>query len=411
MRPEPLRRNRDFMLLWSGQALSELGSQVSTVAYPLLVLALTGSAAKAGVVGFAKLVPLALFALPSGVIADRVDRKRLMMASDGIRAVALASIPIAFALGQPAYLQVLAVAFIDGALFATSYITERGALHQLVPSEQLSQAVAQNQGRSFAASIAGPPLGGLLFSAGRALPFLVDAISYSASTVGLALIQRPFQTSRTEPGRSFRREVGEGFAWLWRRPFFRTAVLLFAMGNPLFSGVYLLAILLAEDHGASSAAIGVMFAIVGAGGVIGALLAGPLGRRLTPRLALVCQEWVITAMLPLLLVAHAALAIGVIVAAAEVLTPVTNSKVSGLRIGLTPTHLQGRVQAASTFLAMSLGWLGPLAAGFLFQGAGSTAAVLAFTGWVGVLALIATLSSALRAAPDPPSTAAPEALH
>jgi MFS family permease len=398
------------MFLWSGQALSELGSQVSTVAYPLLVLALTGSAAKAGVVGFAKFLPMTLLALPSGVIADRVDRKRLMMASDSIRAAALGSLPIAFAVGQPAYLQVVAVAFIDGALFSTSYITERGALHQLVPTEQLPQAVAQNEGRTFAASIAGPPLGGLLFSAGRALPFLVDAVSYSASTLGLAFTRRPFQAPRTKPRRSARKEVAEGLAWLWQRPFFRTAVLLFAFGNPLFSGVYLLAILLAEDHGASSAAIGVMFAIVGAGGVIGAVLAGPLGRHLTPRLALVCQEWFITALLPLLLVAHSALAIGVVVAAAEVLTPVTNSKVSGLRIALTPSELQGRVQAASTFLAMSLGWLGPLAAGFLFQGAGNTAAILAFTAVIAVLALIATLSPSLRGDPDPQSMLASQDL-
>jgi hypothetical protein len=135
-----------------------------------------------------------------------------------------------------------------------------------------------------------------------------------------------------------------------------------------------------------------------------------LGRRLTSRLALVCQEWSITVSLPLLLIAHSALAIGVVVAATELLTPVTNSKVSGLRIGLTPSNLQGRVQAASTFLAMSLGWLGPLAAGFLFQGAGSTAAVLAFTGWVGVLALIATLSSALREDPGLPPVVASEGL-
>lgn len=406
MRSQPLHRNRDFMFLWSGQALSELGSQVSTVAYPLLVLALTGSAAKAGVVGFAKFLPLTLLALPSGVIADRVDRKRLMMASDAIRAAALASIPIAFALGQPSYLQVVAVAFVDGALFSTSYITERGALHQLVPTEQLPEAVAQNEGRTFAASIAGPPLGGLLFSAGRALPFLIDAVSYSASTLGLALTRRPFQESRTEPARSARREIGEGFAWFWLRPFFRTSVLLFAFGNPLFSGLYLLAILLAKDHGASSAAIGVMFAIVGVGGVVGAVAAGPLGRRLTPRLALICEHWFITAMLPLLLVTHSALAIGLVVGAAELLTPLTNSKVSGLRLAVAPSNLQGRVQAVSTFLAMSLGWLGPLAVGFLFQGAGATATVLVLTGWVALLAVIATLSRALRAAPESPSPVA-----
>jgi MFS family permease len=197
------------MLLWGGQALSELGSQASTIAYPLLVLALTGSAAKAGIVGFAKFVPLPLFALPSGVIVDRVNRKILMMACDGIRATALASIPIAFVLGQPTFAQVVGVAFIDGALFATSYIAERGALRQIVPPEQIPQAVAQNEGRTFAASIAGPPLGGLLFSAGRALTFLVDAISYSASTVALALTRGRFQQPRGDPPRPVRREIVE----------------------------------------------------------------------------------------------------------------------------------------------------------------------------------------------------------
>jgi predicted MFS family arabinose efflux permease len=394
------------MLLWGGQALSELGSQASTVAYPLLVLALTGSPAKAGIVGFAKFVPLPLLALPSGVIVDRVNRKSLMMACDGIRAAALASIPVAFALGEPGFLQIVGVAFIDGALFGTSYIAERGALRQVVTSEQLPQAVAQNEGRTFAASIAGPPLGGLLFSAGRALPFLVDAVSYSASTAALALTRGQFQEPRTAPRRSVRQEVAEGLSWLWRRPFFRTSVLLFAAGNPLFSGLYLYAILLATDHGASSASIGVMFAIIGAGGVLGALIAGPLGPRLTPRQALVGEEWFTAAALPLLLVTHSALAIGLVVAAAEFATPITNSKVSGLRLRLTPGHLQGRVQAAATFLAMSLGWLGPLAVGFLFQHAGATATALALTGWTAGLAAIATLSPGLRTRPDPPSMVA-----
>jgi MFS family permease len=384
------------MLLWGGQALSELGSQASTIAYPLLVLALTGSAAKAGIVGFAKFVPLPLFALPSGVIVDRVNRKILMMACDGIRATALASIPIAFVLGQPTFAQVVGVAFIDGALFATSYIAERGALRQIVPPEQIPQAVAQNEGRTFAASIAGPPLGGLLFSAGRALPFLVDAISYSASTVALALTRGRFQQPRGDPPRPVRREIVEGLSWLWRRPFFRTSVLLFAAGNPLYTGLYLFAILLATDHGASSAAIGVMFAVVGAGGVLGATVAAPLGPRLTPRMALVGEGWITAALLPLLLLTHSALAISLVVGTAEFLTPITNARVSGLRLRLTPDSLQGRVQAASTFLAMSLGWLGPPAVGFLFQHSGSAATALALTGWTMGMAAIATLSPALR---------------
>ena len=82
------------MLLWSGDALSSLGSQISEVAYPLLVLALSHSAAKAGIVGFARTLPVALLAMPAGVLADRVNRKHLLVACDAIRAIALAAIPI-----------------------------------------------------------------------------------------------------------------------------------------------------------------------------------------------------------------------------------------------------------------------------------------------------------------------------
>ena len=89
------------MLLWSGQALSELGSQVSLIAYPLLVLAVTGSPAKAGVVGFARALPIAALALPAGALADRMNRKHLMICCDGVRALALSAIPIALAGGEP----------------------------------------------------------------------------------------------------------------------------------------------------------------------------------------------------------------------------------------------------------------------------------------------------------------------
>src|SRR5579884_3586265 len=166
-----LRENRDFRLLWGGEALSQLGSQISMVAFPLLVLALTGSAAKAGVVGLAKWLPLLVMALPAGMLADRFDRKRLMVGSDVIRALLLASIPVALVLGTPSFLQVAAVAFLDGCLFTLRYVCERGALAHVVPREQVPHAVAQNEARTFAASIAGPPLGGFLFAVAQALPF------------------------------------------------------------------------------------------------------------------------------------------------------------------------------------------------------------------------------------------------
>jgi predicted MFS family arabinose efflux permease len=399
MRRRRLSRNRDYVLLWSGSTISALGSQVSTVALPLLVLSLTGSAAKAGVVGLAKWLPLAVFSLPAGVLADRVDRKRLMIACDGIRALALASIPVALWVGEPSYLQIAVVAFLDGALFATSFVCERGALSRVVPEEQLPEAVAQTQAREFGAILVGPPLGGLLFAIGRAVPFLFDAVSFVASMVGLSLTRSKFQAQRVIRRADWREPI-EGIGWLWRRPFFRATTLLFALGNPYFTGLYLLAILLAKQHGASAAAIGVMFAIAGLGGVVGALLAVPLLRRLSLRTALLGGNWLLAAGAPLLLMAHSAVLIGAVIAFAELLTPLVNAIVSGARVAATPDELQGRVQAASTALSMSLGWLGPLAIGLVFAAAGPTAAVMLAFGWALALAVLTTFVPSLRGGPN-----------
>jgi MFS family permease len=401
MRRWPLASNRDFMLLWSGEALSQLGSQASTVAFPLLVLTLTGSAAKAGIVGLAKWLPLAVMALPAGMLADRLDRKRLMIACDATRALLLASIPIALVVGRPPFAQVAGVAFVDGCLFTVTYIAERGALRQVVTVEQLPAAVAQNEARAFAANILGPPLGGVLSAAARALPFLADAVSYTASMAAVASTRANFQASpstRAEPSGRWG-GLGDGLAWLWHKPFFRTSALLFAAGNPLYTGLYLLAILLAKDHGASSSGVGVMFAVIGAGGLLGALVSSPLRQAMSARFALVGEAWLIAAVVPLLLIVHAAVLIGLIVAAAEFPTPLSNSIVSGHRVAATPDHLQGRVQAAGTLVTMSLGWLGPLTVGLVYSQMGPTATIALLIGWAFALAVATSLAPALRHGP------------
>jgi MFS family permease len=394
--PVPLHRNREFTLLWSGEALSALGSQISLVAFPLLVLAVTGSPAKAGVVGFARNLPIALLALPAGVLADRLNRKYVMVASDGLRALALISIPIAIATGDVPYALIVLVALIDGTGFVFSYITERGAMRQLVPPEQLGEAVARNESRMFASMLAGPPLGGWLFGLGRAVPFLADALSYAASTTTKLLIRSDFQEARTGQTLGGARE---GLRWLWQRPFLRQCALLFACSNPIYTGLYLLIVVLAKHHGASSALVGVMLGIAAGGGLVGALLAPGLQRRLSARSVLIGETWVLALAIPFLLVSHNALLYGLVLAAAELVTPVTNSIVVGYRVTLAPDRLQGRVQAASTLVSFSAGWLGPLVVGFMFQKAGSTATILALTGWAAVLAVATTSSREFRHPP------------
>ncbi len=142
-----------------------------------------------------------------------------------------------------------------------------------------------------------------------------------------------------------------------------------------------------------------MFAVVGAGGLLGALLTAPLRRAVHPRAALVGEAWLLACVVPCLFVAHDALLIGLIVAACELPTPLSNSLVSGHRVALTPDHLQGRVQAAGTLVTMSLGWLGPLAVGFAFQHAGAHTTVALLAGWALLLAAATTVAPALRYGP------------
>ncbi len=392
----PLRRNRDFALLWSGQTLSDLGSQVSLVAYPLLVLGLTGSPAKAGVVGFAKTIPVTLFALPAGVAADRVNRKVLMVASDCARALALATFSIALAFGSVPYALIVAVAFIDGCGFVVSYVSERGALRQIVAPEQLSEAVARNESRTFASMVGGPPLGGLLYAIGRAAPFLFDAVSYAASTISMLLIRSDFQDSRDESPPA---PIREGVRWIWERPFFRTCALLFAASNPIFTGLSLLVVVIAKQHGASSALVGAMLGIAAGGGFVGALLAPTLLRRLSARMVLIGENWMIALSIPWLLIVHNAIVLGLIVAAAELVTPVTNSIIVSYRVALAPDRLQGRVQAASTMISFSAGWVGPLLIGQLLEHAGTTATVVTMIVWALLLAVYATASRPFRKPP------------
>src|SRR5205085_3017078 len=136
-KPVPLRRNRDYMLLWSGQIVSSTGTRVSQLALPLLVLALTNSPAQAGLVGAMRGIPYALFILPAGALVDRWNRKLVMILCDTGRALALGSIPLALLLGHLTLAQLYIVSLVEGTLFTFFNLSETACLPQVVEKEQL----------------------------------------------------------------------------------------------------------------------------------------------------------------------------------------------------------------------------------------------------------------------------------
>src|SRR5499426_1165127 len=141
----PLGRNRDFLLLWSGHLVSTAGTQVTDLALPLLVLALTNSPIQTGIVAACGAVPRFLLALPAGVLVDRLDRKRVMIACDVLRALALTSIPLALLLGRLSMLQLYIVSFILGTGSIFFFLARVSALPRVVAREQLPAAVARQE--------------------------------------------------------------------------------------------------------------------------------------------------------------------------------------------------------------------------------------------------------------------------
>jgi MFS family permease len=308
----PLRRNRDFMVLWSSQVVSTVGTRVSSIAYPLLVLAVTHSAAKAGIVGFAQTLPFLLLYLPAGAFIDRWNRKRTMIVCDAGRAIALGSIAVTIALGWLSLAQVVAVTLIEGSLFVLFDLAEGAALPQLVAREQLQTAIAQNQAKTQGADVVGQPLGGVLFSTAPLLPFLIDAVSYLVSFVALLFIRRPFQPPCTRQPTRLKAEVAEGLRWVWREPFLRAAVGVIGGINFVFNALTLVLIVRARELGASPALIGAMFAFVGAGGLLGSFVAPWVQRRFGARRVVVTVGWLWVAEIGVLALLPNALSLGVV---------------------------------------------------------------------------------------------------
>ncbi|WP_206300914.1 MFS transporter [Streptomyces populi] len=347
-----LWRNRDFFALWGGQAVSALSAQTSGTAMPLLVLATTGSPSDAGIVGAAGTLPYLVAHLPAGPLVDRWDRRRILLTSELCAGLALSTVAVAIWLGRVTVAHLTVVAFVQGLCFVFFGLAERAALPRIVPAALLPTAIAHNEARSRGAALAGPPLGGLLFGIGGAVPFLADALSYALSSVGLLFVRGDLQDRTTTPTESLWRATTEGLRWIWRHPLVRAAIFLIAAGNLVFQALILVLVVLAQHHGATSTTIGTMLGIYSGGGLIGAIAAGKFHHRFTPRTVIVGVNWIWAALLPLFALASNPLLIGAIGAACAFVGPLWNVVIISRTTLLVPNELLGRVTSA----AMTLSW-------------------------------------------------------
>jgi MFS family permease len=392
--PPPLHRNREFVALWIGNAVSWLGISISSFAYPLVVLQATGSAAKAGLVGSVLTATTFFLRLPAGALTDRWDRKRIMIVCDGGRAAASASLALALAFGRFHLWHVLIVAFLEGSLGTLFGPAESAAVRRVVAPEQRREAVALNTSRAQLPGLIGPPLGGALLSASRALPFVADAISYVVSLLAVLLIRTPLRDPPSEHDDT--RSIFEGIRWLWRRPFLRALLVWMGLGTLAFGGIGLVILVLARNRGASSIELGVMFSIMAIGSVAGALATPRLITRFSGRTLVVALAWTLAAAMLLLLPAHSAYLIGLLGAVANFLVPAVGAVLFSTIATDAPDHLQGRTTAGAIQISSMPAPLAPLAAGLLLGAVGARHTVMVYGAFLVAIAVVASLSRDLK---------------
>lgn len=267
-------KQRAFRWLLAGSSVSMLGSRLTTIAYPMLILFLRGSPLVAGLAVFAANVPSVLVYMPAGALVDRLDPRRTLLAAETGRGIAIGSIVALLLLGWASVPLVILAAVVEESLEVFALLAERRYVRVLVDPSHAPSALVSIETRAHVVLTAGRTLGGLLFAASQVLPFLADMISFVASVSSLLFV-KPGRTEAPVKGSGFRlsEDVQDGWRALMRDRFARNASFLSA-GLTLLSQA-LIIVFLTEAHSdqVSSVAIGAVLAASGVGGVLGGLTA------------------------------------------------------------------------------------------------------------------------------------------
>lgn len=384
-----LRTNADFRRYWLSSTLSTLGSQLSLLAFPLLVLSIGGSAAQAGTVATCSMVTRTLLRLPAGHLADRLDRRMIMVGTDVVRLVALASIPLASGLGGLGQAQLLSVAVVEGAATAMFSPAATIAVRDVVPEKDLTDALSRSQTAMASSSLIGPFLGGWLFTLDPILPFAVDAASYGVSAVLLLRIGiRP--TERVADSERDNR-LTAGLRWLTHQRAL-LAALIFAAGiNIVSAAAQVTMVVSLRQSGAGGTAIGAVMACAGIGGLLGAAAApwlikrNPAGRLFL----LIGMVWA----LGLAIFSRTTLpwAIGPVLIVVVFFSPPAGIVVGRAVLVLAPRDLLGRVSTATGLMMAGLASAGPIVAGSFVDSVGASRTWLVLAGTAAVVTLLSSV--------------------
>jgi MFS family permease len=412
-RAESVLRNADFVRLWVAETISQFGTQISLLAIPLVaVTLLQASPFEVALLGTIEFLPFILFSLPAGAWVDRLRRRPILIAGDVGRAAMLATVPIAYVLGVLTMAQMYVVGFVVGTLTVFFDVAYQSYLPSLVERDQLVDGNGKLEASRTVAQSAGPALAGALIGLVTApLAILADAVSFLLSGLFVFAIRRHEPTPNRhadEHGRrrgSLRQEVGDGLRYVLGNRYLRGIAASTATSN-FFSNVALATFIVyaVRELGLTPLEIGVIFGLGNVGAVIGALLADRIARRFGVGRTIVGATLLGGPGLLLMALAPQAFPVPFLVAGAflqgfEVV--VYNINQLSFRQAITPTSMQGRMNATMRFIVWGTIPLGSIVGGVIATVVGLQPAILigALGAFLAVIPLVITPVRTIRDMP------------
>jgi MFS family permease len=382
------RLDSRFAKIWAASTTSGLGSGLTQIAAPLLVASRTRDPLVVSLVFVIAELPWLLFALPGGVLADRVDRRRLMITLDLLRAPAVGVLAAAIATGHASIILLYVVLFLINACEVTFRGAGTALIQAVVPMDRLERANSWLAGGlTVMQEMVAGPLGAFLFVVAASLPFFVNAGTYLASAICIALLAGRYQAT-PEAGaeaRSVRRDIAESLGWLMRQRLLRTMTILIGLLNmTLTAALAVLVLLVKERLHLGSLGYGSLLACMAAGGVLGSVVAERLIRTVT-------ATWTIRIGLLIEAGTHLTLAtattgwvVALVLFAFGIHSCLWNIVAESMFQRLTPPDMISRVGTTGLFLAAGGMCLGALLGGVFASAFGLTAPY-----WIGFVIAIA----------------------
>jgi MFS family permease len=412
-RKRGLFHHRDFRRLWIGDGVSQIGSQVSMLALPLVaVKTLHATAFEVGVLAACETAAFLLVGLPAGAWCDRVRRRPILIAGDIGRALVLGSVPIAALMHRLTIGQLFIVALLTGVLTVFFDVAYQSYLPELVTNEELVEGNAKLEATRGVAAVSGPSIGGFLVQAITA-PYavLVDAVSFLWSAGWVAAIRAPERRPIKPPQRHLGKEIGEGLRFVLGNPILRKIAGCTGTANLFNSASYaVMIVFFVRTVHLSAGGIGLLFSIGSIGGLVGALCSGYL-MRTVGQARLIWVSALIYAPTDLLLPlthhdARLAFAATALFFASFGSTVYNVAQVS-FRQALCPRPLLGRMNATMRFLVWGTQPIGALLGGWLATAVGLRDALWIAAGCA-QLAPLWVIFSPLRGMRDIPMSTQPE---